>query len=311
MRCLECASVYQDPRVDEDDLPACYASGYFTHDLAGTEGAHDVVAPDSSRGRMRRAILHAADGSPAEGLPRAERWLGLVLAQSPSLRRRARYGLADSLGTRGGEAARCLEVGPGRGLDLLQLRRIGWQAHGLEMDAEAAAGARTVSGCEVRVGTLTSTDYAPGSFQLIYMNHVLEHLPRLEASLARCLELLAPDGRLFAAYPNLRALTASFYGRHSCVWDPPRHLTVPEPRALLELLRRLGFVRTHAWTSAARAAAYRRASLRHAHGQKGFASDSAGPTLGDRAFAALERGLTLFGAPVGEEVFVIAHRPGA
>jgi len=265
------------------------------------------VSGDSLRGRLRRAILHAADGQTAAGLGRGLRGLGELLARLPSLRRRARYGLADPLGTAGGEG-RCLEVGPGRGADLLQLARIGWQPHGLEMDPVAAANARAVSGCEIRVGTLLTTDYPPASFQLIYMSHVLEHLPQLERSLTRCLELLAPGGRLFAAYPNPSALTTTFHGRHSCVWDPPRHLTLPTASALLGLLARVGFVETRAWTSAMRAEAYRGASARHARGQRGFGTG--GPSLTDRAFAALERVMVLAGANVGEEILVVGHRRG-
>jgi SAM-dependent methyltransferase len=307
VRCRECASVYQDPRVEEEDLPICYSSDYFTHHVSGAEPALRPVRSDSLRGRLRRAILHAADGQTAAGLGRGVRGLGWLLARLPSLRRRARYGLADPLGTAGGEE-RCLEVGPGRGVDLRQLGRIGWQPHGLEMDPVAAANARAVSGHEVRVGTVLTTDYPPASFQLIYMSHVLEHLPQLERSLTRCLELLAPGGRLFAAYPNPSALTTRFHGRHSCVWDPPRHLTLPTKGAVLGLLRRVGFVRTRAWTSAMRAEAYRGASARHARGERGFGTG--GPNPIDRLFAALERVMVMAGANVGEEILVVGHRPG-
>jgi SAM-dependent methyltransferase len=228
-------------------------------------------------------------------------WLGPL----PSWRRRARYGLPDQLATTG--TGRCLEIGPGRGFDLLQLKRIGWQAYGLEMDPEAASNARGVSGCEIRVGTLLTTDFARASFDLVYMRHVLEHLPQLERSLARCLELLVPGGRLFAAYPNPRALSARFHGRHSCIWDPPRHLTLPTARGVVGLLRRVGFVDTRTWMSARHAEAYRGASARLARGERG--SGSAGPSATDRAFAALERAMVTVGSNVGEEVLVVAHRP--
>jgi len=206
VRCGECESVYQNPRVEEEDLPICYSSDYFTHHVGGAELSQGAVPGDSVRGRLRSAVLHAADGRPAPGVGLGLRGAGWLMARLPSLRRRARFGLPDPLGTTGAEG-RCLEVGPGRGFDLLQLERIGWRAHGLEMDPEAAANARRVSGCEIRVGTLLTTDYPPASFQLVYMSHVLEHLPQLERSLRRCFELLAPGGRLFAAYP-IRARSA-------------------------------------------------------------------------------------------------------
>jgi SAM-dependent methyltransferase len=298
--------VYQDPRVEEEDLPICYSSDYFTHHVGGAELTQGAVPADSVRGRLRSAVLQAADGRPAPGVGIGLRGAGWLMARVPSVRRRARFGLPDALGTTGADG-RCLEVGPGRGFDLLQLERIGWRAHGLEMDPEAAANARRVSGCEVRVGTLLTTDYPPASFQLVYMSHVLEHLPQLERSLARCLDLLAPGGRLFAAYPNPSALSARFHGRHSCVWDPPRHLTLPTARGLLDLLRRVGFVETRAWTSGLRAEAYRGASVRHARGERGFATG--GPSAADRAFGALERAMVSVGSNVGEEICVVAHRP--
>jgi len=307
VRCRDCESVYQDPRVEEEDLPICYSSDYFTHHVGGAELTQPIVSADSLRGRLRAAVLHAADGQPAPGMGGGLKCAGWLLARMPSWRRRARYGLPDPLGTAG--TGRCLEVGPGRGFDLLQLKRIGWQACGLEMDPEAAANARVVSGCEIRVGTLLTTDYPPASFQLVYMSHVLEHLPQLERSLRRCFDLLAPGGRLFAAYPNPRALSATFHGRHSCVWDPPRHLTLPTERGLVALLERVGFTGTRAWTSALRAEAYRGASVRHARGERGFGPG--GPSAADRAFAALERAMVGVGSAVGEEILVVAHRPRA
>jgi hypothetical protein len=140
------------------------------------------------------------------------------------------------------------------------------------------------------------------------MNHVLEHLPQLERSLARCRELLCPGGRLFAAFPNPRALTALAYGRCSVVWDPPRHLVLPTTRGLLALLTRVGFVGARAWTSADRAVAYRQASAAHASGRRGAAFAPGRPNLGDRAFGVLERALVLFRVPVGEEILVVARR---
>jgi SAM-dependent methyltransferase len=308
VRCHGCDSVYQNPRVEEEDLPMCYAADYFTHHAGGAEAAGPTVPADSPRGRLRSAVLLAADGRPAPGMSGSLKAAGWLLARLPSLRRRARYGLADPLGTTGAEG-RCLEIGPGRGVDLLQLQRLGWQAFGLEMDPEAAANARTVSGCEIRVGTLLTTDYAPGSFHLVYMSHVLEHLPQLERSLRRSFELLAPGGRLFAAYPNPRALSARVHGRVSCVWDPPRHLTLPTARGLRLLLEKVGFVDVRTWTSALRAEAYRGATVRHARGERGFGTG--GPSAADRVFAVVERAMVTVGSNAGEEILVVAHRPGA
>ena len=127
--------------------------------------------------------------------------VGHALSLFPSVRRRARYGLPDELAlSRPGE--RCLEVGPGRGVQLGLLRKLGWQAHGLEADEVAAGNAASSSGCEVRVGTLATADFPASSFDMIYMSHSVEHLPNLGAAIGRSFELLAEGGRLVLIYPN-------------------------------------------------------------------------------------------------------------
>ncbi len=235
---------------------------------------------------------------------------GRVLALSPDLRRRARLGLVDPLASPPEGHARCLEVGPGRGVDLYCLRELGWDPYGLEVDPVAAATARATSGCEVRVGQLTSTDYPDGWFDLVYMSHVFEHLPNPVPSLRRCLELLKPGGRLVLLYPNPDALTARLYGGASLVWDPPRHLVLPSVNAIRGTLARLGFTgarcRTLTWYAAVNAEAARR----RRRGEIWDPLDLQPPRLPDRLFALVEMLLVALGWSAGEEVLVHAHRPG-
>jgi hypothetical protein len=58
-----------------------------------------------------------------------------------------------------------------------------------------------------------------------------------------------------------------------------------------------------------RAEAYRGATVRHARGERGFGAGE--PSASDRAFAAVERVMVGMGSNVGEEILVVAHRPGA
>jgi len=307
VECETCRTVYQSPRVREDDLASCYPAGYFTREGAGWT---PTPAPaGSARDRLRRAIRCAADGVPDATLSAPVRLVGSALALVPSLRRRARFGLVDGLEPPVGRPGRCLEVGPGLGVDLFCLRALGWDAHGLEVDPVAAARARETSGCEVTVGTLESADYAPGSFDLVYMSHVLEHLPDPARALRRCLELLAPAGRLVLVYPNPSALTARLFGRFSCVFEPPRHLVLPAVAASLSLLRSLGFAGTRAATSPRHAATYFAASRVQRAGGRWDWSKPREPALVDRALAATEAVLVVLGAAVGEEAVVRARRP--
>jgi SAM-dependent methyltransferase len=157
------------------------------------------------------------------------------------MRQRARYGVPDFLVPRAGNDACCLEIGPGRGNELRRLRRIGWNAQGLDVDPSAAAVAEGVSGCKVHVGSIVDASFTPCTFDLIYMSHVLEHLPDLLPSLTRLFQLLTSRGRAVMIYPNPSSLMSRLCSEFSPVWDAPRHLVLPTPDAIRQALRFIGF----------------------------------------------------------------------
>jgi SAM-dependent methyltransferase len=308
VECDACRTVFQNPRVRGEDLALCYPADYFTH--GGSPWTPTPAAANGLRDRLRRSIRAAADGVP-ERLSPGLRVVGWLLARHPGLRRRARLGLVDGLELPDGGRGRCLEVGPGQGIDLFCLRTLGWDAHGLEVDPLAAEQARATSGCEVRVGTLAATDYPPGSFDLVYMSHVFEHLPDPAPSLRRCLDLLSPGGRLVLVYPNPTALSATRYGPTSVVWDPPRHLVLPPLGAILSLLERSGFVGAAGATLARHAPVNAGAARQRLRGERWDPLRLEPPGLGGRAFGLAEALLVALGRPLGEETVVRARRPRA
>lgn len=295
VECDACRTVYQDPRVREEDLALCYPAGYFTHE--SNAGWAPTPAPVGSfRGRVRRAILEGG-------------FIGVMLSLLPGLRRRARFGLVAGLDPPVAGPGRCLEVGPGAGVDLSCLRALGWEAHGLEVDPVAAARARAKSGCQVQVGTLESADYPAGSFDLVYSSHVIEHLPDPARATRRCRELLAPGGRLVLVYPNPRAFSVRLFERFSCVFEPPRHLVLPPAEATVSLLRREGFSEVGAETSARHATLSMAASRNQRAGITWDWSAPGARTLGDRGRGLLEAVLVAAGRSVGEEAIVRARKP--
>ena len=307
VECDACRTVYQDPRVRDEDRALCYPAGYFTHE-ANREWVPTPAPAGSVRDRLRRAIRRAADGGPDAAVSPPFRLAGAVLALHAALRRRARFGLVDGLEPPVGRQGRCLEVGPGAGVDLYCLRALGWEAHGLEVDPVAAGRARETSGCEVRVGALEAADYPPSRFDLVYMSHVLEHLPDPPRALERCRELLAPGGRLVLVYPNPRALTVRRFRRFSCVFEPPRHLVLPTTEAAVALLRTAGFVDVHAGTSSRHASVWFAASRCLRAGASWDWSHPRSPAAEDRLLGLAEGLLVALGAPVGEEVIVRARK---
>ena len=306
--CLSCTTIYQDPCVISEDLGLCYPSAYFTH---AAPGSHET--PDDNgaiRAWLREAVLSAWDGGGRSSAGSLQFLVGGIVGLFPSLRQRARYGLMDELALRA-EMGRCLEVGPGRGTDLRQLRRLGWHAIGLDVDPVAAANAAQFSGCDVRVGTMAAADLPRSWFDLIYMSHAVEHLPDVERSLSRCLDVLVEGGRLVLVYPNSRSLTTRRWGAHSPTLDPPRHLVLPPVEAMRALLRRIGFTNIALRSTARFALGYHCVARQYAAGRRGVGFLPGSPNLGDALFSLGEHLLTAVGAQLGEEIVAVAHKGGS
>jgi SAM-dependent methyltransferase len=285
----------------------CYPTDYYTHQRPAVSRYNTAPAARSLRDGLRSAIRHYADGAGAEILPIPLKLAGRLLARVPTFRVRARYGLIDVLSPGGSGGAACLEVGPGQGQTLGNLRKIGWSAMGLDIDSLAAETAAGVSGCEVRVGTLLTADLARSSFQLIYMSHVVEHLSGLKASLHQAFTLLAPGGRLVLLYPNPEALSAMVDPYFSCNWDAPRHLALPPISAMKPLLAEIGFAVVKSSTPAMRAACHRNRARQYRRRKAGLPVRQLS-TAGDHLFSAIEAVGVFFGASIGEEILLTAYK---
>ena len=303
VRCRRCRTVYQNPRVRPEDIGACYPESYFTHEVTTPA---DVVAAGSLRDRVRSEILRRVDGGAAPPEANASlRAAGRVLALSGTWRKRARYGLLDPLGLRVGEA-RCLEIGPGRGNELLSLTRLGWQAIGLEVDPVAARSAQETSGCEVFAGRLADAPWPRETFDLIYASHVFEHMLDPVEELRAMWTLLRSGGRLVLVYPNPRSLSARAFGSLALTWDPPRHLFLAPRRAVRDCLTGVGYSEVRVAGLARRASNYAGRAR-----QRRSATSRVRPWLNPRVVHIAETVGVALGLDIGEELLVTATRPNA
>lgn len=137
---------------------------------------------------------------------------------------------------------RVLELGCGSG-DLLQLlRELGNpNVIGIEPSASAADLARQRWGLEVVRGTLEEARLARGSFDVALAQHVLEHLPSPDATLAELARVLRPGGTLVLWVPNAGSWAARVWGSAWMGYDTPRHLYTFDLDTLRALLDRHGF----------------------------------------------------------------------
>ena len=101
--------------------------------------------------------------------------------------------------------------------------RRGWQVEAVEKNAQARAFAKEHFGLDVKPDTALQ-DFAPGSFDVITLWHVMEHLEHLNETWDTLNSLLTEKGVLIIAVPNCSSYDAKKYGAHWAAYDVPRHL---------------------------------------------------------------------------------------
>jgi SAM-dependent methyltransferase len=79
------------------------------------------------------------------------------------------------------------------------------------------------------------------TYDLINMNHVLEHIPEPDVFLQRIRNKLAPSGYLLIATPNAKSLWAKIFTRCWFALDCPRHINIPSLTSLRTLAERLDY----------------------------------------------------------------------
>ena len=130
--------------------------------------------------------------------------------------------------------ARVLDAGAGRGRLVAELRRRGYEAHGIDSSARQAGGAvpaaldrRARGGGPGRRGPLARA----------------EHLDDPLAALERVRGWLAPGGLVMLGVPNAASLQARLAGPAWMHWDAPRHRQHFTPAGVSALLGRAGLDR--------------------------------------------------------------------
>ena len=135
-----------------------------------------------------------------------------------------------------------LDVGCGDGKFLWALDPERWQRSGVEyLEAVVQIVKDRMPQLDLMPGDVWTNDLDQRRFDVITLWHVFEHLPEPHRVLQRLHQLLAPQGRLILAVPNLESLQARWFGGRWLGLDAPRHLFHYSPQALRRMLRESGF----------------------------------------------------------------------
>lgn len=134
-----------------------------------------------------------------------------------------------------------LDVGCSLGVFVAFAKQRGYQAHGVELSHETGSYARDQLGLDVFIGTLEDANYADGSFDIITLWDVLEHVSDPLALLAEVKRILCPGGLLAIQSPNIESSMVRVLGDRWNWWTIPDHIYHFSPKSLRQLLTTCGF----------------------------------------------------------------------
>lgn len=205
MRCgnERCRLIWINPTPGPDELANAYGGVYYTHAL----DKETVYSRLKLRVKMGR--------------------LGEILGYLNYLQ--------------GFEKGRLLDVGCGNGRFLSAMRELGWEVEGVEPDCEAAALAQNAFGLNVQKTSLEEASLEPESFDVITLNHIIEHVRNPTLFLSKCFELLKGGGEVLLRTPNAESVGHRLFKESWQPLDVPRHLYIYSSANIITLAKEAGF----------------------------------------------------------------------
>jgi SAM-dependent methyltransferase len=135
---------------------------------------------------------------------------------------------------------RVLDIGCGYGQFLQAMKDHGLKnLRGIDVDEEAVACCRDKGLSVEKIDDINRfSEMEKGSFDLILMNHILEHIEKgnIIPTLKSVREMLSPGGKLFISVPNAQSPTGCYWA-----FEDFTHTTIFTAGSLLYVLRAAGF----------------------------------------------------------------------
>ncbi|WP_104003599.1 class I SAM-dependent methyltransferase [Marinobacterium lutimaris] len=220
-QCNSCKSGYLNPRPDKASIHKAYGE-YYTHEILSEQQTHfDKLSFGRKILRMlANGYYNYHHGTARKPSIRLGAWLLLCY---PKFRRsaNARYRYLKKPKT----GQRLLDVGCGNGDFLAIASEAGWIVKGVEPDPKALAVAKE-RGFYVVQGGLEEIAYSGEIFDVITINHVIEHVHNPSDFVHLAYSCLKPGGYLYIETPNIESKGMQFFGKSWRGIEAPRHLVL-------------------------------------------------------------------------------------
>ncbi|MDR1546046.1 MAG: class I SAM-dependent methyltransferase [Deltaproteobacteria bacterium] len=167
-------------------------------------------------------------------------WTMVLKSQPQAELDRLKYDYGLDLASERLASRRLLDVGAGTGDFARRATERGWEATALELNVEST-NALARQGYKVIVKPLEMADLADGTFDLVSLWEVLEHVAEPKTTLAETRRVLADDGLALILVPNSASLVTRLLHEKSNTFGGHSHLNHFNPKSLTLLLESLRF----------------------------------------------------------------------
>lgn len=206
VRCTNCRHLITTPLPSEKMLSDLYGKYYPRKN----ESINDVVTNAAKVGLIFNKV---------------NRWL---LGNNNQGQYRARPG------------EKMLDIGCGSGLSLLEAKKLGIEAWGIEADPNVKRFADELN-LRIHQGSLHDNPFEGVSFDLIILNQVIEHIPEPDKTLELIRSRLSRDGRVILVFPNVNSFWRKFSGDRWINWHIPYHLHHFNKKTFTQMVERCGY----------------------------------------------------------------------
>ena len=138
------------------------------------------------------------------------------------------------------KTGRILDVGCGGGGLLFGFKTRGWRTFGVDTSEKACRIAERITAGKVFNCSLKACFFPDKYFDVVFLNHVIEHMSCPNEELAEINRILKNDGVVFVHTPNIDSYQFEVTGDKWLHLDVPRHLIFYSPNTLSLLLRNVG-----------------------------------------------------------------------
>ncbi len=238
--CNKCELIWLNPRPDPQSTGLIYKE-YYTHEGFTNEFLISKVYKNFPINKKIKYAVANAYFSYEVKVPLFWSIAGYILGTFPWFKKKTFLSLA---GFAFKKDSTILDIGCGNGDFLLEMRYLGWNVFGTEVDTKAVVAATSI-GVSVQEGSLSEVLYPDNFFDAINMNNVIEHLPNPEETLRICYKILKPGGVLSIRTCSNSSLAHKVYKEDYRGLEIPRHFFIFSPLSLKKIGVQEGFKVLH------------------------------------------------------------------